>query len=409
MKIVRNYKSSILLLMGMLVGSVIGIIMKEKASIFQPIADMFLNLLYCIVVPMVFISLVAAIAKMTDLKKLGKILSIMMVLFVVTGIVAAVYMAIVVTLFDPTKGANLAMNEVISDVTGNSNFLSMFTVGDFYLLLSRRSLMALIVFSVTFGVAIAALKEKVQIVVTFFDALLEVVMKVVGYIMKLAPFGLGAFFATLVGQYGSSIAGPLSRSIIIYFVAAIIYYFVSNSVFALIGGGVEGFKVYWKNIVPPTLTALGTCSSAASIPTNLVAAKNIGLSDEIANLTIPLGANLHKDGAVLIQILKIAFMCNIYGINFLDPKIFLTAVFVSVLASCVMGAIPAGGYVGEIFIIAAFGFPPESIPIMVLIGTITDAPATAINVTGDIGMAMILNKIMDGKKWMAAKLSLNQD
>lgn len=157
---------------------------------------------------------------------------------------------------------------------------------------------------------------------------------------------------------------------------------------------------FWKNIIPSTLTSLGTCSSAAAIPSNFIAAKKIGVPDDIANITIPMGANLHKDGAVLIQILKIVFMCSIFNINILEPGNLITAIMVSVVASCVMGAIPGGGYVGEIFIVSAFGFPEVAIPIMVLIGTITDAPATAINATGDVGAAMVVSRVVEGKDWI---------
>ena len=121
-----------------------------------------------------------------------------------------------------------------------------------------------------------------------------------------------------------------------------------------------------------------------------------------------MGANLHKDGACLITILKIMFMCSVFGVNFFTPKTMLTAIFISVVASSVMGAIPAGGYVGEIFIISAFGFPAVSIPIMVLIGTITDAPATTINATGDTGIAMIIARITEGKNWFANRNLINE-
>jgi len=405
MNTLKNYKSSLYLLLAMIVGSVIGAIWKEKIMFLQPVADTFLNLLFCLVVPIVFLSLVSAIAGMKNLKKLSQILTSMMGIFILTGVVAAVYMLIVVVAFDPSKGAQVVMTEVPTDLAANNNFLSMFTVGDFPLLFSRKSLMALIVFAISIGVAIVSIGEKAKAALDFFNSMLEITMKLVTYVMKLAPIGLAAFFATLIGQYGTEIAGPLSRSIIIYLIAAVVYYFASNTIFAFIGGGSEGVSLFWKNIIPPTLTALGTCSSAASIPTNLIAAENIGITDEVKSISIPMGANLHKDGAVLIQILKIGFMCSMYGMNILEPKTLITAIVVSVVASTVMGAIPAGGYVGEIFIISAFNFPPESIPIMVLIGTITDAPATAINVTGDIGVAMILNRIIDGKNWMKSKLT----
>lgn len=404
MQVLKNYKFSFILLAGMLIGSITGAILGPKAAVLTPIADIFLNLLYCCVVPMIFVSLVSSIANMENLHKLGKVLLIMMIIFIITELVASIYMAAICGIFDPARGANIVMKETVKDMTSNSNFLSMFTVNDFSLLWSRKNLMALIVFSMIFGVATVAIGEKGKPVVQFFDSLTNVIMKMVGYVMLLAPIGLGAFFATLIGQYGDQIAGPLSRALIIYFIAAVVYFFLSNTILALIGDGKRGVISFWKNIIPPSLTSLGTCSSAATIPSNLIAAKNIGIPEDIKDITIPMGCNLHKDGACLITILKIAFMCSVFHINFLDPKNLCTAIIVSVVASSVMGAIPAGGYVGEIFIVSAFGFPAVSIPIMVLIGTITDAPATAINATGDTAVAMIISRVIEGKNWAAKKL-----
>ena len=129
-------------------------------------------------------------------------------------------------------------------------------------------------------------------------------------------------------------------------------------------------------------------------------AKEIGIPEEVADISVPLGANLHKDGACIIQILKIALLCSVFGIDYATPRNIFMSIVVAVIASVVMGGIPAGGYVAEIFIISVFGFPTVSIPIMVLIGTITDAPATAINVTGDTGLAMIIARVVEGKDWL---------
>lgn len=400
MKLLKNYKSSFILLGGMIAGSIIGAVMGPKASMFMPVANLFLNLLYCCIVPMIFTSLVSAIANMKSTKKLGKILGMMLGLFIATGIIAAVYMLVVTVVLNPAKGVNMNFTEVMDSGSANADFFAMLTVDDFNLLWSRQNLMALIIFTMIFGIATSALGEKGKPVVEFFDALSAVIIKVVGYVMYLAPLGLGAFFASLIGEQGAQIAGPLSRALIIFLFASVVYYFVSNTLFAFIGAGREGVATFWKHIVPPSLTALGTCSSAATIPTNLIAGKNIGLSDEINNLVVPMGANLHKDGAVLIQILKIVFMCEVFDVNILEPRNFITAIAISVLASCVMGAIPAGGYTGEIFIMSAFGFPAVAMPIMVLIGTITDAPATAINSTGDVGVGMIISRMIDGKGWL---------
>ncbi|GAA0679493.1 MULTISPECIES: dicarboxylate/amino acid:cation symporter [Clostridium] len=405
-KLFQTYKSSILLLACMIIGAVSGYFWGEGASVLQPIADIFLNLLYCSIVPLIFVSLVSSIGKMKDLAKLRKVLLIMLVSFIITGIIASLYMVFVTGVFDPAKGTTIAFDKTTEEFTGSTNFLSMFTVNDFPGLLSRKNLMALMVFTIIFAISLVSIGEKGKVITDFMDALSDVILKLIGIIMKLAPLGLGCYFAILMGQNGKELIGPLSRAIIVYLVAVIIYYALSNTLFAYIGAGREGVRRYWKHCITPTITALGTCSSAASIPVNLIAAKEIGVSDDIADISIPMGANLHKDGACIITILKIAFMCSVFNIPFLTVQNIITAVVVSVVASTVMGAIPAGGYVGEIFIVSAFGFPQVSIPIMVLIGTITDAPATAINVTGDVGIAMIISRFVEGKNWLQNKLSL---
>ena len=405
-KLFQTYKSSILLLACMIIGAVSGYFWGEGASVLQPIADIFLNLLYCSIVPLIFVSLVSSIGKMKDLAKLRKVLLIMLVSFIITGIIANLYMVFVTGVFDPAKGTTIAFDKTTEEFTGSTNFLSMFTVNDIPGLLSRKNLMALMVFTIIFAISLVSIGEKGKVITDFMDALSDVILKLIGIIMKLAPLGLGCYFAILMGQNGKELIGPLSRAIIVYLVAVIIYYALSNTLFAYIGAGREGVRRYWKHCITPTITALGTCSSAASIPVNLIAAKEIGVSDDIADISIPMGANLHKDGACIITILKIAFMCSVFNIPFLTVQNIITAVVVSVVASTVMGAIPAGGYVGEIFIVSAFGFPQVSIPIMVLIGTITDAPATAINVTGDVGIAMIISRFVEGKNWLQNKLSL---
>lgn len=409
MTFLENNKSSFFLLGSMVVGAVIGALWGPGAAVLQPLADLFLNLLYCVVVPMIFVSLVSSIANMKSLQKLKKLLVIMMVLFVVTQVFASIYMVGVCAIFDPGQGAVINMTEEVKDLKSNSNVLAMFTANDFSLLWSRKNLMALIVFSMMVGVGLLSLGEKGKTLVAFFDEGTQLIMQVVGYVMKIAPLGLGALFATLVGEYGSEFTGSLAKALIIYFIAAIVYFMLSSILFSYIGGGAEGVRRYFRYCLPATLMALGTCSSAATMPANFTFAEKCGISKEIGDLVIPLGTNLQKDGACLITVLKIAFMCSVFGINFMDPAIIFKTIICATLASMVMGAIPAGGYVGELFIISMFGFPAVSIPVMVLIGTITDAPATAINVTVHVSSAMIVERFVNGKRWIEGKFFGKQD
>lgn len=399
-KLWSTYKSSILLLAAMVIGGVIGAFWGKGSSVLQPIADIFLNLLYCCVVPLIFCSVSAAIAKMKDLARLGKITGIFAAGTLTTGVIACLFMMIPCLIFDPGKGAVLNLTKEVKNLSGSMNILGMFTVNDFPALFSRSNLMALLVFTVIFAIAIILAGEKGKPVLDLMESLTEVIVKLIGIIMKIAPLGLGCYFAILIGQYGKQVVGPLGRAVLLYLVVIVIYYIVSQTVMAYIGAGSEGVRRWWKTAAPPTLTALGTCSSAATLPVNMMQAKELDIPPDIADLVVPLGANLHKDGACVIQILKIAFLCSVFGINYATPRNLFMSVVVAVIASVVMGGIPAGGYVAEIFILSTFGFPTAAVPIMVLIGTITDAPATAVNVTGDTGLAMVVARFVEGKDWM---------
>lgn len=400
----NSYKSSFLLLGAMVIGGVAGFFWGPGASVLQPIADIFLNLLYCCVVPLIFCSLTAAIAKMENLTKLGKILAAFVVLTLVTGVIACLFMVVGVILVDPGQGVSIDMSQTVDTSNSSMDILAMFTVSDFPELFSRQNLMALIVFTIMFAIAIILAGEKGRPVLNLMEGLSEVIVKVIGIVMKIAPLGLGCYFAILMGSYGDQIVGPLARAFAVYMVVIVLYYVVSQTVFAYIGAGAEGVKRWWATAVEPTLTALGTCSSAATLPVNLMQAKKLGIPDDIADTVVPLGANLHKDGACVIQIIKVALLCSVFGMNYVTPENIMLSILVAVIASVVMGGIPAGGYVAEIFIVSAFGFPEASIPVMVLLGTITDAPATAVNVTGDTGLAMVIARIIEGKDWMKKSL-----
>lgn len=395
----KSYKSSVILLASMVVGGIVGYIWGEGATVLQPIADLFLNLLYCCVVPLIFCSLVAAITKMTDMKKLSRILITFIVLVFVTGIIASLFMLIPCLITDPAEGYVLQNTEEIEDFTSSFNILDIFTVSDFTDLLSRKNLMALIVFSVLFSFATLLIGEKGKKITEAMELLTEVITKLIGIIMKMAPVGLGCYFAILIGSLGGEVVGPIGKAIVMTTGVLVLYFVISQSAFAYIGAGTAGVRRWWATCVPSTLTALGTCSSVATLPTNMLHANAIGIPEEIADITIPLGATLHKDGACIKQIVKIAFTCSVFGINFAAPQNIFLAILVSVIGSVGVIGIPGGGYVVELLIASVFGFPTISIPIMILISTVNDAPSTAVNVAGDTGLAMVVARIIEGKDW----------
>lgn len=221
-----------------------------------------------------------------------------------------------------------------------------------------------------------------------------VTMKMMGLIMYIAPLGLGCYFATVVGQLGSQILGGYIKVFILYIVVSIIYFFGFFTIYAYIAGKKQGVKIFWKNATPPAVTALATCSSAACIPVNIDAAKKMGVSDTLANIVMPLGVNIHKDGSIIGGIFKIMFLFGIFGRDTNNIGTLLMILGVGLLIGAVVGAVPGGGAIGEMLILSIFGFPAESLAIMLVIATIIDAPATLLNSSGNTVCTMMISKFM---------------
>ena len=191
------------------------------------------------------------------------------------------------------------------------------------------------------------------------------------------------------------------KTFVIYVIACLICYFVVYTIYAFIAGGKEGVRRFWKYVIPATLTALATCSSAASIPVNLQTAKNIGVSDDIAETLIPLGTSFHKDGSIIGSVFKAMFLVCLFGTNVYTFAGVGQILMISLIATLLVTAIPiGGGTISETLIITMLGYPLSALPILTTIATIIDAPATVLNVVGDSASSMLAARIVDGKDWI---------
>lgn len=404
----KTYKSVIILLAAIIIGAIIGIVFKEKAAVLSPLGDIFLNLMFIIIVPLIFLSITTSISKMKQPKRLGKIMFTIIAMFIVTSLVAVI-VGIAVTY--PIKLVNTDDGELIkaslqeeSDETAEEDdqtilarTVDALTVNDFSKLLSKNNIIALIVFSLLFGIAMKMAGEKAEPVEKFLDSAYEIVMKFVNITMYYAPIGLGCYFASLIGTFGSTIAVGYLKTFVVYTVVAILYYVIVYSLYALIAGGKKGVIAFWKNIIPATITSLATCSSAASIPVNSQASKNIGVSDDIAETMIPLGTSFHKDGSIIGSVFKIMFLVCLFGTN---PGIG-QVIIVALIANLLVTAVPiGGGTISEMMILTMMGFPVAALPILTIIATIIDPQATLLNVIGDSSASMLAARIVDGKDWM---------
>lgn len=408
----KNYKSSLLLLGAILIGGIVGVVLGPKATVLKPFGDLFLNLLFMSLVPLVFFSVSSAIANMNTMKRLGKIMGNIVIVFLSTAFISAIIGIIGVIIFNPTKGLDSSMfsavigsGEVVETekLTILEQLVKTVTVSDFSMLFSKSNMLQLIVFSVLFGLATAMAGEKAKGIAKFVEEGSEVIGNIVKIVMYYAPIGLGCYFASVIGELGTQILSGYMSAFLLYLGITVVYYFGFYTLYAYLAGGKVGIKTFWKNAMGPTVTAVATCSSAACIPVNLVSAKQMGVPDDIAETVIPLGANTHKDGSVIGGVLKITFLMGIFGMDITNPSTLISIVFVSFLVGAVVGAIPGGGVIGEMLILSVFGFSPEMLPILTVLGTVIDAPATLLNSAGNTVCAMMVARLVEGKNWLLSK------
>ena len=412
-KFLSNYKSTIILLVAIIVGSIIGIIFKEKATILSPLGDLFLNLLLVIIIPLIFLNITTAISKMKQPKRIGKIIGSVLLVFVITSVIA-VFIGFASTYFiklvKPEDGEKIkqSLQETTDEETQENEEIgilkrtaSLLTVNDFTKLLSKDNIIALLVFSIIFGLAINVTGEKAKPVVDFLESANEIINNVVKLIMYYAPIGLGCYFAALVGSFGEMIVVGYLKTFVIYTIVSILYYLIIYSIYAFVAGGKKGIRLYWKNVLPATATALGTCSSAASIPVNIECSKKIGVPEDVAETAIPLGTSFHKDGSIIGSVFKIMFLVCLFGMNVSTGTGILGVLAIALISTLLVTAVPiGGGTISEMLIITMLGCPTAALPILTIIATIIDAPATMLNVVGDTASSMMISKIVDGKNWL---------
>ena len=410
-KFLSNYKTTIILLVAIIVGAIVGILFQEKATKLQPLGDIFLNLLFVIIVPLIFLTITTSIAKMENPKRLGKIMITIITVFVVTSLIAVLLgfaSTYFVKLVNPEDGEKIRAsleekNEESDeeDVSIADRTVQLLTVNDFSKLLSKDNVIALLVFSIICGIAIRMSNEKGKLFLAFLVSANEVVQNIVKIIIYYAPIGIGCYFAALVGTFGASIAVGYLKTFVVYTIVSLAFYFIVYTIYAFIAGGKKGVELFWRNAVPSTLTALATCSSAACIPINIECSKKMGVPNDIAETTIPMGTSFHKDGSMIGSVFKIMFLVCLFGTAINTPGAVLQILGVAIIANLLITGVPiGGGTISEMLIITMMGFPVASLPILTMVATIIDAPATMLNVVGDTVSSMMVTRIVDGKKWI---------
>ena len=417
----KNYGFLILMLIGIVAGCIVGaiwpaveevvdgeaVVVVKGATVLEPLGTVFLNLMFCIAVPTVFCSIASAIANMQSAKRAGKIMGVTIATFLVTAAIAAVITYIVVRLIPPVTGEyDLIEGEVGGTLGVADMIVNFFTKPDFTELWSRKAILPLIVAAVLFGFGVQAAGGAETKTAKLLEDVTNCIMKTFKIITYYAPIGFFGFFAYLIAYHGSDLIGDYGRALVIYYVLSFVYMFISFPLYARFGGGKGAAKVMFSKLFRPAAMSFGTCSSVATIPTNMEVAEETGISKDVSNIVVPLGATMHMDGSAMAAIIKVAFLFGMFGQDFTTGRAIL-AIIVAVFSSVAMSGIPGGGGTGELVLCSIF-FPEHlavAFPIALALGNLVDPPATMVNSAGDYVVSFIVARYVDGRDWLQKRLS----
>ncbi len=364
-------------------------------GVFYLVGQAFLKAIMMLVVPLVFISLVNGAASMGDIKKLGRI-GVKTVLFYLATTAIAISIALSLsTVFKPGVGLNLSNSslsevtikeatplvEVILDMIPNNPIASM----------ANGNMLQIIVFAMLIGVGLSTLGEKTKMITNLFQQLNDLIMKIVDFVMIIAPIGVFGLIARTFATQGFDAMIPLIKYMSLVLISLLIHATI------VYGGLLKLFTRlspirFFKKFFPAISVAFSTSSSSATLPVSMeIAEENLGISKDVASFTLPLGATINMDGTAIMQGVATVFIAQIYGVD-LTLSSFLTVILTATLASIGTAGVPGVGMIMLSMVLQSVGLPVEGIALIMGIDRILDMARTSVNITGDAVCTMIVAK-----------------
>ena len=368
-------------------GIVIGLIFGEKASIIKPLGTIFLNMIKMIVVPMVFCSITAGVASLSDVKKLRNIGVKVLVIYAVTSAISTLIGFLVATVIDPGKGFNLsALGEVSYEAQEMPSVLDtiidMFPTNVFQSFVNGNMLQ-IIVFAVFLGIALIMLGDKGQKMTTAVQYVADAMYKITAIVMEFSPIGVCALLADSVGAYGLKVFGPLGKLILTVYAADVVLILV---MYVPMLAFLARFPVgkFFKGILPLWAVTLSTTSSAGSLPlTTSITNDEFGVSPELSSFSLPLGATINMNGGCIYYAAAIVLTAQIYGMKLGAAELF-TIIVTTVLVAMGCPGVPGGAIIMTTILLTNMGLPLEIVGLIAGIFRIIDMADTTFNVTGDV-------------------------
>lgn len=391
---------------GLILGVVVGLIFGEKAPIIEPVGTIFLRLITMIVVPLVLVSLMLGTASLGDIRKLGRIGIKTIVYFTLTTMIAISIGLVLANIVKPGTGLN---EEVKAELY--KNYESRAQVGIERMeekpslkeilinivptnpvkALIEGNMLQVIFLGLLFGLILTLIKKKkAEFLIQFFDGVNDVIIQVVHIAMKLAPYGVLALIAAVIGRYGVNILVTLLKYSLVVVGGLVLYTFTINSLTISLLGRMNPLRFY-KAVKEAMIIAFSTSSSNAALPVSLECVEHIGVSREYSSFVIPLGATINMDGTALYQGVAAVFIAQIYGIP-LGITDQITIVLMATLASVGAAGVPAAGIITLAMVLKQIGIPLEGIALILGVDRFLDMCRTTTNIIGDMACSVIIKE-----------------
>lgn len=380
------------ILIGFAVGVVLGIVFGDKIMVIKPVGDLFMKLLKMLIMPLVFSAIISGITNIPDMKQLLNMGVKAFVLFVITTAVAIATGMIFGNIFKPGIGGGLSIPQAQVEDTSFSlvdTVLNIVPENVFESLTSNNLMLQVICFAIFFGICILLCGEPAKIVADFFDKVAQVMYKMTDLIIGLAPIGVCALIATIIGQYGLTALLPLMKFLIVFHVAIIFFVIVFQGGFVAIGCKMNPFK-FFKQLFGSISMAYVTDSSAAALPVAIKELQlNIGVPESITNFIMPIGTNMNKNGSALYQGIVAIFIAQIMGVDLSITQQVLV-LFTALLGAIGTAGIPSASLVMLSMTLSCVGLPLEGIALMAGIDRILGGARTFPNVTGNAAITTLI-------------------
>jgi DAACS family dicarboxylate/amino acid:cation (Na+ or H+) symporter len=421
------------ILLGLLVGAVVGVaanvalggahpfVDRANRYVAGPVGQIFLRLLFMIVVPLVFASITLGVAGLGDIRRVGRVGTKALAYFLLTTVVAATLGLVAVNLIRPGEQLTPAVRaELLQTYAGDASSkveaaaTSNFGVETLVNIVPRNpiraaadlDLLAIIFFALVFGAALTMIAvDRARPMITVLESLNDVVIKIVGFAMRLAPFGVAALIFGVTSRFGFALLVPLGSYVAVVLGALLVHAVGVNSLILRMLIGLSP-RLFFARIRSAIVTAFSTSSSSATLPTNLaVSEQNLGIPPSIAGFVLPLGATMNMNGTALFEGVTVLFLAQVFGLG-LSLGQQVAVVVMSVITAVGAAGVPGGSIPLLVGVLAMFGVPAEGIAIVLGVDRILDMSRTTVNVLGDVCAAAWVAK-SEGV-WSAASVPLTE-